>query len=72
MSAATSQLSATSAILVTNAYYIYSEAAPEQARAGLSDGQRAAFPDLVGSEQQMNANKGSDVKATEFSTLGGV
>lgn len=73
MSAATDQLSAMSAVLLTNAYYVYSEAAPEQARAGLSDTQRAAFPDLVGSEPQLDAaNTGSDVKATEFSTLGGV
>ncbi|CAL8470544.1 g10086 [Coccomyxa elongata] len=72
MSATTHQLSATSAVLLTNAYYVYSEAAPEQARAGLTDAQRTAFPDLVGSEPHLDAAKtGSDVKATEFSTLGG-
>lgn len=72
MSATTRQLSATSAVLLTNAYHVYSEAAPEQARAGLTDAQRAAFPDLVGSEPYLDAAKtGSDVKATEFSTLRG-
>ncbi len=72
MSAATRQLSTTSATLRANAYYVYSEAAPEQARGLISDAQRAAFPDLVGSEPDQDAAKaGFGVKVTEFETLKG-
>ena len=72
MSASTQQLSATSATLRSNAYYVYSEAAPKQAWGGLSDAQRAAFPDLIGTEPDQDAAKsGSGVRATEFETLKG-
>ena len=72
MSAATRQLSATSATLRANAYYVYSEVAPEQARGLLSDAQRAAFPDLFGLDPDQDAAKaGFGVKVTEFETLKG-
>lgn len=72
MSASTQQLSATSATLRSNAYYVSSEAVPNQARGGLSVAQRAEFPDLIGTEPYQNSAKtGSGVKATEFETLKG-
>jgi hypothetical protein len=69
MSALTPQLQSLSSTLRTNAYYIYSEAAPEAARSGLSSAQLAAFPSLYAAPGP--APPGADVQVTELSTLGG-
>jgi len=72
MSAATRQLSASSATLRANGYYTFSEAAPELARGHLSGAPRAAFPDLNGEpDQDAAAAAGSDVRASEIVTLKG-
>lgn len=72
MSAATRQLSASSATLRANSYYTFSEAAPKKARGDLSEARGAAFPDLKGDpDQGAAAVAGSDVKTSEIVTLKG-
>jgi hypothetical protein len=79
LSASTAQLRALTEGLQANAHYVYSEAAPAHARAGLSDAQLAAFPSLYAPPDQAPQQQGPEAAAqaaypriVELTTLGGL
>ena len=68
LSASTAQLRQLSDDLQSNAYYVFSEAAPAHARAGLTEAQLAAYPSLYRTSPRTTD---SDVRLAELTTLQG-